>query len=82
MEDLRALMRRVWRTNHANVETIDALLDLADAQSGNLAHEEVDLEAVVLAELAMRRSRRQSCQKHGGRLDPASFGRAAAVVSF
>ena len=28
----------------------------------------------------MRRSRRQSCQKHGGRLDPASFGRAAAVV--
>ena len=28
----------------------------------------------------MRRSRRQSCQKHGARLDPASFGRAAAVV--
>ena len=52
VEDLRALMRRVWRTNRANVETIDALLDLADAQSGSLAHEEVDLEAVVLAELA------------------------------
>ena len=47
VEDLRALMRRVWRTNRANVETIDALLDLADAQSGKLAHEDVDMEATV-----------------------------------
>ena len=34
-------------TNRANWETIDALLDLADAQSGKLAHEDVDMEATV-----------------------------------
>ncbi len=46
-EDLRRVLTRVLETNRANRETIDALLDLADAQSGKLAHEEVDMEATV-----------------------------------
>ena len=46
-EDLRRVLTRVLGTNRANRETIDALLDLADAQSGKLAHEDVDMEATV-----------------------------------
>jgi len=46
-EDLRRVLTRVLETNRANRETIDALLDLADAQSGRLAHEDVDMEATV-----------------------------------
>ena len=46
-EDLRRVLTRVLETNRANRETIDALLDLADAQSGKLAHEDVDMEATV-----------------------------------
>ena len=46
-EDLRRVLTRVLETNRANRETIDALLDLADAQSGKLAREDVDLEATV-----------------------------------
>ncbi|WP_315584751.1 HAMP domain-containing sensor histidine kinase [Actinomyces viscosus] len=46
-EDLRRVLNRVLETNRANRETIDALLDLADAQSGRLAHEDVDMEATV-----------------------------------
>ena len=46
-EDLRRVLTRVLETNRANRETIDALLDLADAQSGKLAHEDMDMEATV-----------------------------------
>ena len=46
-EDLRRVLTRGRETNRANRETIDALLDLADAQSGKLAHEDVDMEATV-----------------------------------
>ena len=46
-EDLRRVLTRVLETNRANRETIDALLDLADAQSGKLAHEDVDMEATI-----------------------------------
>ena len=46
-EDLRRVLTRVLETNRANRETIDALLDLADAQSGKPAHEDVDMEATV-----------------------------------
>ena len=41
-EDLRRVLGRVLETNRSNRETIDALLDLADAQSGRLAREDVD----------------------------------------
>uniref|UniRef100_UPI003F57EC46 sensor histidine kinase n=1 Tax=Actinomyces timonensis TaxID=1288391 RepID=UPI003F57EC46 len=46
-EDLRRVLGRVLETNRSNRETIDALLDLADAQSGRLAREDVDMEATV-----------------------------------
>ena len=46
-EDLRRVLTRVLETNRANRETIDSLLDLADAQSGKLAREDVDMEATV-----------------------------------
>ena len=46
-EDLRRILTRVLETNRANRETIDALLDLADAQSGRLAREDVDMEVTV-----------------------------------
>ena len=46
-EDLRRVLTRVLETNRANRETIDALLDLADAQSGRLAREDVDMEVTV-----------------------------------
>ena len=46
-EDLRTVLARVLETNRANRETIDALLDLADAQSGNLEREDVDIRATV-----------------------------------
>ena len=46
-EDLRTVLTRVLETNRANRETIDALLDLADAQSGKLAREDVDMEVTV-----------------------------------
>ncbi|WP_010613355.1 sensor histidine kinase, partial [Actinomyces oris] len=46
-EDLRRVLTRVLETNRANRETIDALLDLADAQSGKLAVEDVDMAATV-----------------------------------
>ena len=46
-EDLRRVLTRVLETNRANRETIDALLDLADAQSGKPAHEDVDMEVTV-----------------------------------
>ena len=52
-EDLRKVLTRVLETNRANQETIDALLDLADAQSGRLAHESVDMEATVRDALAL-----------------------------
>ncbi|WP_167148456.1 ATP-binding protein [Actinomyces sp. ZJ308] len=52
-EDLRRVLTRVLETNHANRETIDALLDLADAQSGRLAHEDVDMEATVRDSLGL-----------------------------
>lgn len=53
--ELRALARRVREVNRSNIETVDALLDLADAGAGALAREPVnlpDLTDAVLRELA------------------------------
>ena len=54
-DQLRSLAERLRETNQANVETVDALLDLAEAQSGDIYREDVDLGevvAMVLAQLA------------------------------
>ena len=51
-QQLRSLAQRLRETNQANVETVDALLDLAEAQSGDLYREEVDLGEVAGAALA------------------------------
>ncbi len=51
-QQLRSLAQRLRETNRANVETVDALLDLAEAQSGDVYREEVDLGEVVSAALA------------------------------
>ena len=51
-QQLRSLAQRLRETNRANVETVDALLDLAEAQSGDVYREEVDLGEVVGAALA------------------------------
>ena len=56
-KELRELAIRIRETNSANAETIDALLDLAHAQSGNLIREPVDLATLtgqVLADQAVR----------------------------
>ena len=61
-QQLRSLAQRLRETNRANVETVDALLDLAEAQSGDVYREEVDLGEVVgaaLAQLAPEASARE-----------------------
>ena len=61
-EQLRSLAERLRETNQANVETVDALLDLAEAQSGDIYREEVDLAdvvATVLAQLAPEATERR-----------------------
>ena len=52
VQQLRSLAQRLRETNRANVETVDALLDLAEAQSGDIYREDVDLGEVVSAVLA------------------------------
>ena len=51
-EQLRSLAERLRETNRANVETVDALLDLAEAQSGDLYREQVDLGEVGASALS------------------------------
>lgn len=54
-EELRALAGRVREVNRSNIETVDALLDLAAADTAGLAREPLDLADVtdsVLCELA------------------------------
>lgn len=46
-DELRRLAERVGEVNRASVETVDALLDLADADSGTAACEPVDLAALA-----------------------------------
>lgn len=61
-DQLRSLVERLRETNQANVETVDALLDLAEAQSGDIYREEVDLSevvATVLAQLAPEAAERE-----------------------
>ena len=61
-DQLRSLTERLRETNQANVETVDALLDLAEAQSGDIYREEVDLGevvATVLAQLAPEAAERE-----------------------
>lgn len=53
--ELRALAGRIREVNRSNIEAVDALLDLADAGTGELAHEPVNLSDVtdaVLRELS------------------------------
>lgn len=45
--ELRQLAERIGEVNQASIETIDALLDLADADSGTPARELVDLAELV-----------------------------------
>ncbi|MFI2365119.1 sensor histidine kinase [Promicromonospora sp. NPDC019610] len=45
--ELRALAERIGEVNRASIETIDALLDLADADSGTPTREPVDLAELV-----------------------------------
>ena len=61
-DQLRSLVERLRETNQANVETVDALLDLAEAQSGDIYREEVDLGEVVstvLTQLAPEAAERE-----------------------
>lgn len=46
---LRELARRIRLVNAANIQTVDALLDLADIDSSRLARAPVDLRSVVTA---------------------------------
>ena len=67
-DQLRSLAERLRETNQANVETVDALLDLAEAQSGDIYREEVDLAEVVsmvLAQLAPEASDRKVALPEG-----------------
>lgn len=50
--DLEALTTRLRETNSRNIETVEALLALSDAQSGVLVTEPVDLESLVREVLA------------------------------
>lgn len=45
--ELRALAARVREVNRSNIEAVDALLDLADADTGELAHEPVNLSDIT-----------------------------------
>lgn len=52
--DLRALAERIREVNHANIQTVEALLDLADADSAAPAREPVqlaDIASLVVEEL-------------------------------
>jgi two-component system sensor histidine kinase VanS len=46
-EELRALAERVREVNQSSIETVDALLDLADVDSGTLARRPVDLAPIA-----------------------------------
>jgi len=46
-DELRALVERVREVNRSSIETVDALLDLADLDSGPLTHEPVDLTEIA-----------------------------------
>ncbi len=48
-DELRALAERLGEVNRSSIETVDALLDLADAGSGTLTHQPVDLAAITTA---------------------------------
>jgi two-component system, OmpR family, sensor histidine kinase VanS len=45
--ELRALAERVREVNRASIQTVDALLDLADAETGSVARERVDLAEIA-----------------------------------
>ncbi|GAB7042103.1 MULTISPECIES: sensor histidine kinase [Catenuloplanes] len=52
----RQLAERLREVNRASIETVDALLDLADAQSGTTVREPVDLAAVAASAVAELRA--------------------------
>jgi two-component system sensor histidine kinase VanS len=52
VEELRAVARRVLETNRRNIETVEALLDLADIDQRPLVTEPVDLTGLVGRALA------------------------------
>lgn len=56
--DFVELARRLRRTNQDNIDTVDALLDLADTGQGELEMTEVDLRG--LADAAVRASRAEA----------------------
>ena len=46
-DELRALAERVREVNRSSIETVDALLDLADVETGTHARDQVDLAAIA-----------------------------------
>lgn len=73
--ELRALAERVREVNQSSIETVNALLDLADVDSGALARRPVDLAAIasaVVRELAAE-------AKSGNVHLPAPVGTTTAV---
>jgi two-component system sensor histidine kinase VanS len=74
-EELRALVGRVREVNRSNIVTVDALLDLADAGTGELTREPVDLSDITDAVL---RDLTAEAATAGVEL-PARTGEAATV---
>lgn len=74
-DELRALAERVREVNQSSIETVDALLDLADVDSATLAHGPVDL-APIAADVV----RDLSAEAKSGNIDlPAPAGATTAV---
>ncbi|MCS7479211.1 sensor histidine kinase [Umezawaea endophytica] len=73
--ELRALAERVREVNQASIETVNALLDLADVDSGTLARRPVDLAPIAAAVV-----RELSAEARSGGIDlSAPTGTTTAV---
>ncbi|MBP2328398.1 two-component system sensor histidine kinase VanS [Kibdelosporangium banguiense] len=73
--ELRALAERVREVNQSSIETVNALLDLADVDSGTLARRPVDLAPIAAAVV-----RELSAEAKSGNIDlPAPTGTTTAV---
>ncbi len=73
--ELRALAERVREVNQSSIETVDALLDLADVDSGALARGPVDLAPIAAAVV-----RDLSAEARSANVDlPAPAGGTTAV---
>ncbi|MET1075127.1 MAG: HAMP domain-containing sensor histidine kinase [Umezawaea sp.] len=74
-DELRALAERVREVNQSSIETVDALLDLADVDSGALTRGPVDLAPIAAAVV-----HDLSAEARSGNIDlPAPAGTTTAV---